>query len=143
MLAQCEKQSLLETANRHHIDGFLVYSAGLHWWSRLFNPLGHVSLIVRKGKNHIWVEPLTSFSDLVYLPEGAQWRGCFDDRAVVQQFRFWRETKGYRCPHLLQPFTCVEQVKAFLGIRRWWVFTPKQLWRYIDGQSVQAEKAKG
>lgn len=37
----------------------------------------------------------------------------------------------YRTPWLLWVWTCTEQVKALLGIRAAWVFTPRQLHRYL------------
>lgn len=137
MLVKAEKQSLLKTTNLQQIDGFIVYSVGSHWWSCLFKPWSHVSLILRKGSDYICFEPSTCFSDIVLLPKGTKWRECFAKDAYIQPFRIWRKTQGYRCWHLLQPFTCVEQVKAFLGIRKWWIFTPNQLKRYIEnGQRI-------
>lgn len=136
MLYRVAKHRLLETVNRHPIDAVVIYSKGSHWWSRLFHPLSHVSLLIRQGQQHIWFEPSIGFSEIILLPEGTKWRACFDDDAVVQPVRLWRDIKRYRCPHLLQPFTCVEQVKAFLGIRKWWILTPKQLRKYLDEQSL-------
>ena len=31
-------------------------------------------------------------------------------------------------------FNCVEQVKALLGIKAFWLWTPYQLYRYLDGR---------
>lgn len=36
-----------------------------------------------------------------------------------------------RAPLVLRPHTCVETVKAVLGIRAWWVLTPWQLYRHL------------
>ena len=33
--------------------------------------------------------------------------------------------------HGVRHFNCVEVTKALLGIRRFWVFTPYQLYRYL------------
>ena len=41
-------------------------------------------------------------------------------------------------PFLRGPMTCVETVKALLGIRAWWIITPRQLYRRLraDGAKV-------
>ena len=136
MLTRSSSQSLLPLANKHPLEGYLVYSRGGHWWSRLFAPLGHVSIVVRKGSQYVWIEFSTGLTDVEVFPVGADWRSVVDC-VKVQKFRVWRKATGYRVPHLLQPFTCVEQCKAYLGIRKWWVLTPNQLYRYIhNGQSL-------
>lgn len=33
--------------------------------------------------------------------------------------------------YFLEPFTCVSVAKQLLGIKKWWIMTPKQLERYI------------
>lgn len=44
----------------------------------------------------------------------------------------WRTIKKWRTPWPVA-FTCVEQVKALLGISAWWVITPKQLYKHLGG----------
>lgn len=41
-------------------------------------------------------------------------------------------------PFLRGPMTCVETVKSLLGIRAWWLITPRQLYRRLraDGAKV-------
>lgn len=38
-------------------------------------------------------------------------------------------------PLSLRPFTCVEVVKHFLGIRRFFIFTPYQLYKFLNKRS--------
>ena len=46
----------------------------------------------------------------------------------------WRKTRTWRTPWPVA-FTCVEQIKALLGISAWWVLTPRQLHKYLGGIS--------
>ena len=62
------------------------------------------------------------------------WRKVVPSGAITVRFRALRRLERYRVPHLLAPFTCVEQIKALLGLRAWWVVTPRQLHRRVrDG----------
>lgn len=38
------------------------------------------------------------------------------------------EEQGFNLP---LPFNCVETVKRIIGVRKWWVVTPHQLYRYL------------
>ena len=42
----------------------------------------------------------------------------------------WRKIKRWRAPFPVM-FTCVEQIKALLGITAWRIITPKQLYKYL------------
>lgn len=41
------------------------------------------------------------------------------------------------------PITCVEYIKALLGIRAFWIWTPWQLYRYVRAHRGIVQKAKG
>ena len=45
----------------------------------------------------------------------------------------WRNMKKWRTPWPVA-FTCVEQVKALIGISAWWVITPRQLYKHLGGE---------
>ena len=40
-------------------------------------------------------------------------------------------------PRLRGPMTCVELVKSLLGVRAWWVLTPRHLWRHLRAQGAR------
>ena len=40
-------------------------------------------------------------------------------------------------PYLRGPMTCVETVKALLGIRAWWILTPRQLYRRLRREDAK------
>lgn len=44
----------------------------------------------------------------------------------------WRKIKRWRTPWPVA-FTCVEQIKALLGISAWWIITPWQLYKHLGG----------
>ncbi len=46
-------------------------------------------------------------------------------------------------PFLRGPMTCVETVKSLLGIRAWWIITPRQLARLLCADGAIALQAKG
>jgi len=43
------------------------------------------------------------------------------------------DTDRIRLPWVFGPWTCVEQIKALVGIRAPWVLTPRQLWKHLRG----------
>lgn len=132
MLIKPSSGNLLETVGKWPLEGFVIYSKTARWWGRLLGDYSHVSLIIRRGDNWIWFEPSVGFSEVQIFPMGMKWRGFFENATHVQKFRVWRDVKRYRAPWLFRPFTCVEQVKSFLGIQSFWVLTPKQLFKRLD-----------
>lgn len=135
MLMKPSHHSLLQTGGRQPLEGFVIYSPVEHWWGRLFGQFAHCALMIRKGDMWVYFEPSLGFNEVAVFPVGTRWAEQFPD-AVIQRFRVWRTVRRYRCPHLLQPFTCVEQVKAFLGLRSPWLITPRQLYRRLHGRNL-------
>ena len=130
MLCRPEKISLLETQGKLPLEGYVIYSNSDKWWRRFLGEYAHCSLIMRRGAVWVWYQPALGFDEVVIM--GNDWRDYFTDAVEVQKFRVWRTINRYRVPHLLQPITCVEKVKAFLGISSFWVLTPKQLQRRLS-----------
>lgn len=50
---------------------------------------------------------------------------------VYQDVEIERQETARRT--IWQPMTCVSIIKAFLGINKWYILTPYQLWSYLDG----------
>jgi len=125
-------ESLLPTAGKMYLEGYIVYTSTKQWWRHLFGDYSHCSLVMRKGKDWVWFEPSSGFSEVQVWPVGLKWVDFFPEATRIQKFSVWREPKAVRCSHLVQPFTCVEQIKAFLGTTNPFILTPKQLCRSID-----------
>lgn len=98
------------------------------WWGRLFGRFGHVDAIVRS--NGLWVHYAPGL-DVTQITAVNDWREAVPEDADVYRFRVLRKGGRYRVPMIFAPFTCVEQIKALLGIRTPWVLTPRQLVRRV------------
>jgi hypothetical protein len=126
---------LLATANAYPVEWWLLYSDTdrAHWWNRWLRPqFQHVSAIKRDGRVWIAIHPYGEFTDVEILRTDAHpWQ--IAPRAIVQRVTAMRRERSVRAPWFLGPITCVEHVKALLGIRAFWVRTPWQLFNYCKG----------
>lgn len=90
-------------------------------WIMLNPALGYTEIFVLDSLNPEIREALahTEYTDIIHV--GA-----------------WRKIRRWRTPWPVA-FTCVEQIKALLGISAWWVITPRQLYKYLgerDGCNI-------
>lgn len=124
----------LETANWHVI---YMDRAQDHWWiKRLKTGFQHCWLArpVQYGpglRDVLWlrVDPLLPFihADVQFHPE-PPWthdKGMTVQRVTCAHPRVVRDWFAFGPP------SCVETVKAFLGINKFWVRTPWQLYQFI------------
>ena len=79
--------------------------------------------IVIDGKNSVTQVNLLSKVDYPHIR-------CIEPDSVILSIRAIIDTSSYR--HTLCVFNCVEQVKALLGIRAFWVWTPYQLYKRLS-----------
>jgi hypothetical protein len=56
------------------------------------------------------------------------------DCSAILYLKVWRDSKRIRAPWPTVS-TCVEQVKAILGVRKWFLFTAWQLFNYLEKQN--------
>lgn len=119
-----------------HRRYFVVVTKGeRHWWDfALDRGKTHCMLLIWDEFLWIAVNPTVGITEMTYVPmaEGfrhpAEWLD--DEHADVLEAELeWDE--GMRVPWVWAPVTCVEIVKACLGIRRFWLWTPRQLGRYL------------
>ena len=109
-----------------------------YWWTRLLRPgFGHVYLLVQRngwwwvinwGKDALRVEPSKVPAYAAYTPLVTVGDTVVRVRAELRE--------RHRVPWVLGPLTCVEAVKAYLGVRAAWVWTPHQLYRLVRGGRV-------
>jgi len=118
---------------------FIVFCNGdgtRAWWDRLFRTrdgFRHVYAIRFDGAHWLLFNPHAAFTDVRALDlEG-------DDAlarltvpgATVLEVAATHNSGCVRGRWWCGPMTCVEQVKALLGIPVGWVFTPWQLYRHL------------
>ena len=79
--------------------------------------------IVIDGKNSVTQVNLLSKVDYPHIR-------CIEPDSVILSIRAIIDPSSYR--HTLCVFNCVEQVKALLGIRSFWCWTPYQLYKRLN-----------
>lgn len=58
---------------------------------------------------------------------------------TVQEVKRVHDKSKLRVPFLFAPQTCVEVAKAFVGLRKWWLFTPWGLSQYLKKHGLSKE----
>lgn len=92
----------------------------------------HCLALIHDGANWISLEPLSNYMDVSIaevssdtdLPAWFRAQGCIVMPAVIDQ------SKQKLAPIL--PFTCVEAIKRLLGIHSWTIWTPYQLYKFLQ-----------
>ena len=56
------------------------------------------------------------------------------DITLYQRVESWRKVRRYRTPTVVAPYTCVEAMKAIVGVFEPFVFTPYQLFNFVEKQ---------
>jgi hypothetical protein len=100
---------------------------------------GHVSLVIRQGGFYIWIEPTIGFTEVKLLPITVNLFEIFPENTEIIPFVRWRTIEKHRIKHLFAVFSCVEQVKAYLGIKNALLFTPWQLAHYLIKEDSRNE----
>lgn len=134
--------------NSSHLIGcsykeiYLIYEDRQPYWWNYFMKSGykHVYSITFDGLFWIKMDLMLGYTDIEVL--------CYDSRdtindvmkgqnVTIQHIRVWRKSR-YRVRTIFAPYTCVEAMKAFLGMRAF-VFTPYQLFKHLRRLSWAAE----
>ncbi len=99
------------------------------WWNRLFEPgFHHVYAVQFVGAQCIRYDPHLAFTE-IELIDPAEIRLPWD--ATLMEVIAWRKLGQVRTPFYIGPPTCVESVKALLGIRSFMTWTPWQLYKLL------------
>ena len=122
-------------AGKSRVYGYLVFSnGGDHWWSKyLKKGYKHVYFIKYTGIFWIKLDYTLDFMDYGLLP--------YDQYDTIEtvlkgqdvsylRVDTYRQVRRYRSV-FISPHTCVEAMKAVLGISSFWVLTPYQLFKYM------------
>ena len=133
--------SLLDTPGYKVREWYVVYHKRdfHHWWGRFLKPeFRHVELArpLQYGpavSDVLWLQVLPTYEMLdaeICTDSRPPWVRC--PGAIVQKVTAARLLDTLRSWWDMGPPTCVEIVKAALGIRAFWVRTPYQLYKYIN-----------
>lgn len=127
---------------------YLVFCDGgerLWWWDAFTRPgYRHVFALRWDGWNWLLFDPSGQYTDVAIIAaasEDALGR-LVPPGATVLEVEAFRRRDRIRGRWWIGPMTCVEQIKALLGLPVGWIFTPWQLFRYlseaVDGPEAQA-----
>lgn len=108
------------------LTGYLIYTDGWLWF-------GHVTVLLRTSNSWVKINHSFSYTQVDVLPLRSKWAA--DIKGELQKFVIDVPYEQKR--YAFGMFSCVEQTKSLLGIKAWWVLTPKQLRRYIDAKIKQ------
>ena len=119
------------------VDWYLVFSKSQtkNWMTKLLHPeFGHLKMLRFDGYNWIMVDGRMDAVDIFILPYSKDHsvHDIVKDGRILWISR-WRPDR-VRTPWIFAPATCVEAVKAALGIRKFWIWTPRQLYKYLGGK---------
>lgn len=109
-----------------------------YWWARFLKPgFGHTYLLMQTAGR--WVVLNYGVDALclavTHIPAYASLGEFVKPGDTVVRVRAELRER-YRVPWVFGPLTCVEMVKAVLGIRSPWILTPHQLYRRIRSGRV-------
>ena len=106
------------------------------WWDRLFrtpSDFSHVYALRWDGWNWILFNPGAAFTQLEILPHPTEnaLQAIIEPEATVLEVQAFRRDGLLRGRWWAGPMTCVEQIKALLGLPVGRIWTPWQLYRYL------------
>ncbi|HBR68552.1 MAG TPA: hypothetical protein DEA55_04155 [Rhodospirillaceae bacterium] len=104
-------------------------------WLKVFRPgFRHCFVLLNDGRRWISLDPLSNYTEISV------------HHHVAPEFNLpgWLESRGHRVvethverrkePAPFMLYTCVEAVKRVLGLHARFIFTPWQLYRFLQGQ---------
>lgn len=106
------------------------------WWDRVFRTrpgFSHVYALRWDGWNWILYNPHVAYTDVAIIaaPSENALHLLVEPDATVVEVEAYRAKRRIRGRWWVGPMTCVEQVKALLGLPVGRIWTPWQLYRYL------------
>jgi len=104
-------------------------------WLRFFKKgFRHCFVIIHDGNSWISIDPMANYMEVLIheLPEDFDLPEWLENRghSVVKA----NLTRNIKRSAPIMIFTCVEACKRILGIHKWSIFTPWQLYKYLEQQ---------
>ena len=110
------------------------------WWNHFLHPQAlHVFALKWTGRYWVMVHPRISYLEVQVLYDYEredEVMQIVENMDVIGMCRVdfdHLDTDRIRLPWVFGPWTCVEQIKALVGVRAPWVLTPRQLWKHLRG----------
>lgn len=125
----------MDGSGSHYVDYYVVFrrSKMKHWLFRWLDPyFQHCYAVKESPGKEFWmvVDANTSFTDIKLLSKiDYPHIRAIEPMGVVLSVR--AKIDPDKNINVLNVFNCVEQVKALLGIRAFWVWTPYQLYKRL------------
>lgn len=127
-------QSLLSLNGKDKVKATLIfrqanYSKILNWF--LKEGFSHVLVVIHKPYADVLIDPRIGYTEVTVYPPNTDFSNWGEKITVTV------EAEVARLRGIFGLLNCVEQVKAFLGIRDKFIFTPYQLYRKLkNGQNA-------
>ena len=121
-------QSLLSLNGKDKVKATLIfrqadYSKILNWI--LKDGFSHVLVVIHKPHLDVLIDPRIGYTEVTVYPSNTDFSDLGEKITVTV------EAEVTRLRGIFGLLNCVEQVKAFLGIRDKFIFTPYQLYRKL------------
>ncbi len=134
-----KQDSLIDTWDQSFTDWYVVFEHGdmSYWWAKYLHAgFRHCWALRWDGFNWIAFDPKLGHTDIEVLPyynhNDIENISKDTNCSVIIHAKVWRDSKRIRTPYPTA-VTCVEQIKALLGVRKWFLFTPYQLFNHLLG----------
>jgi hypothetical protein len=122
-------------AEQKHISAWVVFTGktDICWLKILKSGFKHCFVLLNDGRRWVSIDPLSAFTDIqVYhhieanfdLPEWLEGQGYIVQSASIN--------KSHKRPAPWMVLTCVESVKRILGLHKRHIYTPWQLYRFLQ-----------
>lgn len=119
-----------------------------HWWDRWLAPgFRHVYAFRQTPEGWLYINPRTDYTEIAlepYLNDNPAngFQVVSEGPVTVLNVLAAVPKHRLRCRWFVGPVTCVEIIKSLLGIRAFFVFTPRQLYHYARQCNGTIQKAK-
>ena len=117
---------------------YLVFTEAeaLTWWDALFRTRAgfrHVYALRWDGFNWLLYNPDAAFTEVAIMPGRSEnaLHTLVEPDATIVEVEAFRKTGTIRGRWWIGPMTCVEQIKALIGLPVGRVWTPWQLYQYL------------
>ncbi len=130
MLYRHKQKSLINHSGKEEVKFTLIFAPAKHkrWLNKILKPgFGHVRVVIHRRGCTLMVDPRLAYNDFeCYLGnvsiEPSEGETILRGRVMVDIYKNRR---------IAGPLNCVETVKAFIGERSFWCFTPYQLYKKV------------
>lgn len=130
MFYRQKNKSLINSANRYQVKGYLVFSTAKTSFFKYILPkgFGHVFAVIERPGCKILIDSTISHSVAQIFPDGYDYDLEKDDKVLKFNRMIDITEKNYHFGFM----SCVEVVKRFIGLSKWHIFTPKQLYKELS-----------